>query len=191
VSGTFCAKHPKGEFLAKGTGHVFPARSLDNAKRGARRCRGRSVNIVLRRRRGKVKLDPRTGLRATPFIATSLESNRRQDIDTVLFDQRMRRCKRCVAAKVYWRGGTFPRRNCRDCGRNRGQFGVNDRNRAGMRSRPKKSAGPVGQRDDHATTVNLSTTLCHCLLTNANNGTFSVNQKPQIDEEKQDVWIDQ
>jgi len=28
VSGTFCAKHPKGEFLAKGTGHLFPARSL-------------------------------------------------------------------------------------------------------------------------------------------------------------------
>jgi len=27
VSGTFCAKHPKGEFLAKGTGHLFPARS--------------------------------------------------------------------------------------------------------------------------------------------------------------------
>jgi NAD-dependent oxidoreductase involved in siderophore biosynthesis len=25
VSGTFCAKHPKGEFLAKGTGHLFPA----------------------------------------------------------------------------------------------------------------------------------------------------------------------
>jgi len=28
VSGTFCAKHPKGEFLAKGTGHLFPVRSL-------------------------------------------------------------------------------------------------------------------------------------------------------------------
>jgi len=27
VSGTFCAKHPKGEFLAKGTGHFFAARS--------------------------------------------------------------------------------------------------------------------------------------------------------------------
>jgi hypothetical protein len=27
VSGTFCAKHPKGEFLAKGTGHFFPART--------------------------------------------------------------------------------------------------------------------------------------------------------------------
>ncbi len=24
MSGTFCAKHPKGEFLAKGTGHLFP-----------------------------------------------------------------------------------------------------------------------------------------------------------------------
>ena len=24
MSGTFCAKHPKGEFLAKGTGHFFP-----------------------------------------------------------------------------------------------------------------------------------------------------------------------
>ncbi len=28
VSGTFCAKHPEGESLAKGTGHRFPARSL-------------------------------------------------------------------------------------------------------------------------------------------------------------------
>ena len=28
VSGTFCAKHPEGEFLAKGTGYLFPARSL-------------------------------------------------------------------------------------------------------------------------------------------------------------------
>ncbi len=28
MSGTFCAKHPKGEFLAKGTGHLFAARSL-------------------------------------------------------------------------------------------------------------------------------------------------------------------
>ena len=28
MSGTFCAKHPKGEFLAKGTGHLFTARSL-------------------------------------------------------------------------------------------------------------------------------------------------------------------
>ncbi len=28
VSGTFCAKHPKGEFLAKGTRHLFSARSL-------------------------------------------------------------------------------------------------------------------------------------------------------------------
>jgi len=25
VSGTFCAKHPQGEFLAKGTGHFFNA----------------------------------------------------------------------------------------------------------------------------------------------------------------------
>ncbi|HBJ38131.1 MAG TPA: hypothetical protein DDZ51_25925 [Planctomycetaceae bacterium] len=24
VSGTFCAKHPKGAFLAKGNGHFFP-----------------------------------------------------------------------------------------------------------------------------------------------------------------------
>jgi len=24
VSGTFCAKHPQGEFLAKGTGHFLP-----------------------------------------------------------------------------------------------------------------------------------------------------------------------
>jgi len=32
VSGTFCAKHPEGEFIAKGTGHFFPARSL--ASRG-------------------------------------------------------------------------------------------------------------------------------------------------------------
>jgi hypothetical protein len=27
VSGTFCAKHPTGEFLAKGSGHFFTARS--------------------------------------------------------------------------------------------------------------------------------------------------------------------
>ena len=28
MSGTICAKHPKGQFLANGTGHLFPARSL-------------------------------------------------------------------------------------------------------------------------------------------------------------------
>jgi len=28
VSGTFCAKHPKGEFLAKVTGYLFSPRSL-------------------------------------------------------------------------------------------------------------------------------------------------------------------
>ncbi|TVQ04480.1 MAG: hypothetical protein EA381_00320 [Planctomycetaceae bacterium] len=28
VFGTFCAKHPKGEFLAKGSGHFFTAHCL-------------------------------------------------------------------------------------------------------------------------------------------------------------------
>jgi len=28
VSGTFCAKHPQGEFLAKGTGHLFNVPSI-------------------------------------------------------------------------------------------------------------------------------------------------------------------
>ena len=28
MSGTICAKHPKGQFLANGNGHLFPARSL-------------------------------------------------------------------------------------------------------------------------------------------------------------------
>jgi len=30
VSGTFCAKHPKGEFPARGTGNLFLARSLED-----------------------------------------------------------------------------------------------------------------------------------------------------------------
>jgi hypothetical protein len=32
VSGTFCAKHPKGEFLAKGTGHLLTARYLPTSE---------------------------------------------------------------------------------------------------------------------------------------------------------------
>ena len=28
VSGTICTKHPKGQFLANGTGHFFTARPL-------------------------------------------------------------------------------------------------------------------------------------------------------------------
>ncbi|TVP96525.1 MAG: hypothetical protein EA381_17175 [Planctomycetaceae bacterium] len=34
TSGAFCAKHPKGEFLAKGFGHFFYRTILDAERRG-------------------------------------------------------------------------------------------------------------------------------------------------------------
>jgi len=51
VSGTFCAQHPKGEFLAKGSGHFFTARSLAGQRQvGERQGASRRFYLLISNR---------------------------------------------------------------------------------------------------------------------------------------------